>query len=348
MRKLKIAILGASEIAMRRFMPAIKSIDNFEFYGVAVATKDEKEQFLEKVVFEYNRQSSIEKARKFIDLYGGQVIKSYSEVLESEEIDAVYIPLPPALHYYWAKSALKSGKHVFLEKPFTISLDDTNELIKIAKAKELALFENYGFEFHKQMSVINDLISKGEIGEVRQIRTAFGFPYRGASDFRYSKELGGGALFDCGGYPIKLSTILLGETAKVTSAALSNEDNHEVDIYGSTTMIGEKNVTSQISFGMDNYYKCELEIWGSKGIIFAPRVFTAPSELSVEIILHKEKKQVFNVPRDDQFMNAIKEFFTAISSESVRQKYYKSIIKQSIHVNDVLRISSKEGSVKNV
>lgn len=345
MKKIKIAILGASEIAIRRFMPALKNLEQFEFYGVAVADKSEKELFSNEEVKENDIARSIRKAETFIDEYGGQLISSYSEVLENDEIDAVYIPLPPALHYYWAKKALISCKHVFLEKPFTISLEDTNDLIKIADEKNLAVFENYGFEFHEQINIIQKLIYEEKIGELRQIRTAFGFPFRGVNDFRYSRELGGGALFDCGGYPIKLSSILLGDSAKVTTASLSYGDKYDVDIHGSVTMIGKNDITSQISFGMDNYYKCELEIWGSKGVLYAPRIFTAPSNFSAEIFLSGEDSKVFNATKDDQFMKAIVQFYKSIVDNAIRKKYYMKIANQSQLINDVLHISLLKGDI---
>lgn len=336
MNKMKIAILGPSEVAFKRFMPALKNIEQFEFVGVGVATENEKNECVGRVGTEDTTRNSMKKAQVFVDLYGGEIFGSYCEILENDEIDAIYIPLPPALHFYWAKKALENNKHVFLEKPFTTSLDCTNELIKIAKSKGLVVFENYAFIYHKQMNIVRQLIERNEIGEIRQIRTAFGFPHRGKNDFRYLKEFGGGALFDCGGYPIKLSSVLLGHSSKVIASSLSNDGISEVDIFGSVMMTNEKNVTSQISFGMDNYYKCELEVWGSKGVLVAPRIFTAPTDFSAEIIVYKEEKEVINVPNDDQFMKVIVEFKDSIVDNSLREKLYKDIVRQAEHLNETI------------
>ena len=60
-------------------------------------------------------------------------------IINSSDIEALYIPLPPGLHYKWAKKALEAGKHVLVEKPSTTSLSDTRNLISIAKEKGLAL-----------------------------------------------------------------------------------------------------------------------------------------------------------------------------------------------------------------
>ena len=120
------------------------------------------------------------------------------------------------------------------------------------------------FAFHNQLKEIAQIIERGEIGDVRLYRISFGFPQRAVNDFRYNKELGGGALIDAGGYTIKYAAMLLGETAHITAAQMNYTDEFEVDIYGSATLVNQDGATAQIAFGMDNSYKCELEVWGSK------------------------------------------------------------------------------------
>lgn len=131
--KIKIGVLCPSEIAFRRFMPALMKCENFEFSGIASASAEE--WFGEPTGELVETEKS--KAKRFVDNYGGRLFESYNELLNSPETDAVYIPLPPALHFRWAKKALENGRHVFLEKPFTTALADTEELLKIAKANNL-------------------------------------------------------------------------------------------------------------------------------------------------------------------------------------------------------------------
>ena len=274
MEKVRIGIICPSEIAFRRFMPAIQKCESAEYIGVAHANANEwygDSNPDEKLIL-----SEKEKAENFQKEYGGKVFDSYADLLSSDDVDAVYLPLPPALHYRWGKKVLEAGKHLFLEKPSTISFETTKELTEIAEENDLALHENYMFQFHSQIDLIKKEIEKGTIGEVRLYRIAFGFPFRGKNDFRYNKELGGGALLDCGGYTVKLASILLGETAEIYVPKLNYRDDLDVDIYGSATMINDSGVTAQLSFGMDNSYKCELEVWGSTGTIFTNRILTAP------------------------------------------------------------------------
>lgn len=164
-----------------------------------------------------------------------------------DDIDAVYLPLPPALHFKWAKLALEHGKHVFVEKPSTTDAVDTNGLIELARKNNLAFHENYMFVYHEQLKVINDVVESGEIGDIRLYRISFGFPRRAQNDFRYNKSLGEGALIDAGGYTIKYGSYLLGDTAKLTTTQLNYIDEFGVDMYGSATMVNDKGVTAQLA-----------------------------------------------------------------------------------------------------
>ena len=130
MNKIRIGIICPSEIAFRRFLPALKKTEGIEYVGVAVATPEEwangKEvdaHIMETIEAEYV------KAAKFREEYGGKIFDGYQNMIESKDIDAVYLPLPPALHFKWAEKTLLAGKHAYVEKPFTTSYEDTVKLL---------------------------------------------------------------------------------------------------------------------------------------------------------------------------------------------------------------------------
>ena len=113
-------------------------------------------------------------------------------MINQNDIDAVYIPLPNSLHYYWVKKCLNKGLHVLVEKPATCSLSQTQDLSNIASNLRLSLVETFQFRFHKQFYIIKDLIDKGKIGEVRNISSSFGFPkVNFPMNIRYQGTLGG-------------------------------------------------------------------------------------------------------------------------------------------------------------
>ena len=334
MSKVRIGIICPSEIAFRRFMPAISECDEAEYIGVAYASAEE--WFGSTPADGAVIEKEAEKARSFKEEYGGKVFSSYAELIKSDEVDAVYLPLPPALHFRWAKLALENGKHIFLEKPSTTSAADTKELIELADEKNLAVHENYMFAFHNQLDEIDKIIKDGRLGDVRLYRIAFGFPQRAKNDFRYNKTLGGGALLDCGGYTLKLAAMLLGDSAEIKYSQLNSTDGFEVDIYGSAALVNDEGVTAQVTFGMDNSYKCDLEVWGSKGCLSTGRILTAPVgfEPTAEIKT-ADGTETITLPADDTFKKSILHFCKCVNDDKTRSSNYKTIIKQAELVDKV-------------
>lgn len=343
MKKYNVGIICPSEIAFRRFLPSLQRVEEFNFAGVAIALPEEwagegKVTDATLAVIDKERQ----KAQSFIDNYGGRIFEGYQTMIESSAVDVVYLPLPPALHFKWAKRTLEAGKNAYVEKPFTTNLENTQALLSIAKEKNLAVHENYMFVFHKQLQAIKDLIVGGEIGKVRQYRVSFGFPRRAANDFRYNKALGGGALLDAGGYCLKYASWLLGDTARLVCANTYYEPDFEVDIFGSATMVNDEGTVVQMSFGMDCDYKCELEAWGSSGTLTTGRILTAPDGLEPDMVIkHNQELVTKKLPADNAFEKSIRHFYQCLSNDEERKKNYKVIERQSSFVTAFIDLSKK-------
>lgn len=319
----KLGILGCSDIAFKRFMPAAGNIDNLK---VVVVGEEYDRKKLEPFCNEYNLESE----------------DSFEHLLSRKDIDAVYIPQPPALHYEWTKQALKSGKHVLVEKPSTVSYSLSKELVDTASELDLTLHENYMFQYHSQISAIKEVLSRGEIGDIRLIRADFGFPLRAKNDFRYSKAMGGGALLDAGGYTAKLATIFLGETVKVDTAQLSYLSDYEVDMYGNASLSNSAGMVCQIGFGMDCAYQCSLEIWGSRGRLYTNRIFTAPD--NYQPIIKIESSTGINeiiLPADSHFQHSIERFMVGMNDRKVRKEMYGEILLQAKLVNDIRELGER-------
>lgn len=331
----RIGIICPSEIAFRRFLPALKEAACFEYAGVAIANKDEFEGATDEILAKERA-----KAQTFVDNYDGKIYEGYRNLIESNDIDAVYLPLPPGLHYQWAKVALNADKHILVEKPCTTALSNTQDLLQEAGDKQLAVHENYMFAFHDQLKAINDIVASGKIGDVRLYRVSFGFPMRAQNDFRYNKALGGGALLDCGGYTLKYASMLLGSTAQIKYAQSNNIEGFGVDMYGSAALVNDKGVTVQVAFGMDHNYKCELEVWGSNGTLYTNRILTAPAGLAPEVTIRKgndEEKR--NLPADDAFKKSILHFSRCIEDNATREENYQTLLRQAKLVDSFKELS---------
>ncbi|MBF7072227.1 Gfo/Idh/MocA family oxidoreductase [Glaciecola sp. MH2013] len=320
---INIGVIGCANIADKYVIPAIQSMpDEFNLFAVCSRSAEKSEVYAKK--------------------YETLGIVGYEQLLLIEDIDAVYIPLPNSMHHEWIKKSLLKGKHVLVEKSLACSLGQVESLTSLAKSKGLVLIENFQFRFHPQLKVIKELITSGEIGAIRNLRSSFGFPpFLDEDNIRYSKELGGGALLDAGAYPIKVSQELLGEDLFVDSATLSYCGEKQVDIWGNAQLKSETgDVVSQISFGFDNFYQCSLEIWGSKGVIRAGRIFTCPPSTNATIELCNENgKKVLTVNAENHFENMLQYFYKLINKVLPVEVEYTSSIHQSKLISGVYKKS---------
>lgn len=309
-RKINIGVLGCANIAERFMIPAIISLNqHFNLIGIA--------------------SRNLEKAAQFAEKANAKPYNSYEELIDDPLVDAVYIPLPNALHAQWIEIALGLGLHVLVEKSMACSYEEVRELNKIAKARSLVLLENFQFRFHTQLAFIKKILHEGTIGELRCMRSSFGFPpFPNENNIRYQKELGGGALLDVGAYPIKLSQIFLGENIDVKEANLYFDENKGVDIWGGAYLKQRDGVLfSEIAFGFDNFYQCNLELWGSKGKIYTNRIFTASPEHEPIIELETMAgKEMIKLPVDYHFKNMLMHFYDLIiSKKGIKNEYLQNV-----------------------
>jgi dTDP-3,4-didehydro-2,6-dideoxy-alpha-D-glucose 3-reductase len=310
-RVARIGVLGCANIAERFVLPAIKESDLFELVGVASRSKD--------------------KADSFSNTFNTKAYYSYDSLLQSN-LDAIYIPLPNGMHYEWIKKALNKKLHVLVEKSLACDLDQVKELNQLARDNELALVENFQFRFHNQIKFIQKKLDDGHLGEIKLLRSSFGFPpFEDKDNIRYQKTLGGGALLDAGAYTIKVSQIFLGDEIYVDSASLTRPHDQEVDIWGSASIKQENgHLTAQIAFGFDNFYQNTLEIWGSKGKLTASRIFTAGPGVQAKVTIeNRDGIDAINLPEDNHFLNMLDHFSELINTGNGIDNEYSQNINQA-------------------
>lgn len=258
MTPLRVGVMGCAEIARRRVLPAMAADDAVEL--VAVASRD--------------GGTAAETARP----YGCRPVTGYAELLSLAEVEAVYIPLPAALHAEWVAAALRAGKHVLAEKPLTTDAGRTRELVESAERRGLVLMENVMFVHHPQHEAVRRLTADGAIGELRSLHAVFTIPALPASDIRHRPELGGGALWDVGVYPLRAALHFLGDRLRVVGATLETVAGRQVDTGGAVLLRTPEGVTAQLEFGMEHAYRSSYELVGSTGRISVERAFTPPAD----------------------------------------------------------------------
>jgi len=164
---------------------------------------------------------SVESAQRFAATYGiPNAHGSYAELVADPEVDIIYVATPHPMHRETAGMALEAGKHVLVEKPFTLNRAEAVALRNLARAKGLLVMEAMWTRYLPHMRRIHEIIAAGGIGEVRTVFADHTQSLPTDPDHRInSLELGGGALLDLGIYPISFAWDILGEPISVQSAA---------------------------------------------------------------------------------------------------------------------------------
>lgn len=319
MNRIRIGILGCANIARRSMAPALLQLkERFEL--IAVASRD--------------AQKAVDFAREF----GCEAVTGYGALLARTDIDALYVPLPTGLHLEWVGKAIAAGKHVYVEKSFAPSLEQTEALLASARLASVALMEGYMFQYHHQQTQVQDWLREGLIGELRHFHGSFGFPPLPANDFRYDDAVGGGVLMDAAGYPLRAAHRLLGDDMEVRAATVFR--GNATALWGSAFLSNRSGVGASIAFGFDNFYQCRYELWGSRGKLVAERAYTAGPAFSPRLVLESaDGVRTLMVEPDNHFVAAMRGFGDAITNTQRREDLYQQILVQSRSLQKISDLS---------
>lgn len=191
---------------------------------------------------------------------------SYEALLDDPDVDAVYIPLPNALHIEWAERALRAGKHVLCEKPMSRDAAQVAAAFDVADEQDRVLMEAFMFRHHPQIHRLAALVDEGAVGPVRLIRASFGFPLTDPADVRLSAELDGGALMDVGCYCVSAARLLAGEPTEVTAQLQPGGGGVDVQLVGTLQFAGGELALFDCS--LVSAARDELEVVGEAGSLF--------------------------------------------------------------------------------
>ena len=260
-QKLRWGIMGCAQIATGSVMPAIVESESGKIEGIASRGLEKSSA----VAAEFG----VEKA------YG-----SYEELLQDEEIDAIYIPLPNHLHREWVIRAAEAGKHVLCEKPIALNSIEAEEMVDACNKAGVHLAEAYMYRHHPRIAELQQLIARGEIGDLRSIRGTF--TYNDAEDtgnIRFRSDWGGGSLYDIGCSPLTAARLLYGmEPEAVTVHAIFSPEHDHVDMMASGLVEFPGGLSLIFDCGMWAYNRQLLEITGTEGRIEVPMPFNARDE----------------------------------------------------------------------
>jgi D-xylose 1-dehydrogenase (NADP+, D-xylono-1,5-lactone-forming) len=209
------------------------------------------------------------RARAFASEHGlARAHGSYEELLADPEVDAIYNPLPNALHVEWSIKALQAGKHVLCEKPMSRHPDDVERAFDVAEREGRVLEEAFMWRHHPQLQRARELIAAGDVGELRVIRAAFAFNAADPDDIRLQAGLEGGGLMDVGCYCVSGCRALASAEPVRGYAEYVPGGNGGVDVALSATLRFPGDVIAHFDCGLSYVGGGHLEAVGNEGSIF--------------------------------------------------------------------------------
>jgi xylose dehydrogenase (NAD/NADP) len=236
-----------------------------------------------------------------------RVVEGYDALLADPGIDAVYVPLPNALHVEWTLAALAAGKHVLCEKPMALDARDVDRIGGAAGRAGRHVAECLMYPHEPQTAAVLDLLANGAIGALRTVAGCFTYPQVREADVRLDPALGGGSLWDVGVYPVSFACLLTG-AAPVEARGLATMGPTGVDEAFSGVLRFPGDMLARVDSGFRAIARTWVEIVGADGVLMIPAPFKpGPRE---ELVLRRaDGHQVIVVAGSSQlFVRTVADF----------------------------------------
>lgn len=242
---MKFAILAPGGIA-HSMAKAVSEIEKIERY--AVASRD------------------LKRAQKFAEQWGFEkAYGSYEEMVQDPQVEFVYVASPHSHHYEHAKLCLKHGKHVLVEKAFTVNARQARELIRLSEEKGLLLAEAIWTRYMPSRRMLDDILACKAIGNVTSLTANLGYILPHVERMQ-NPELAGGALLDLGVYPINFALMAFhGEIKDVHATAIMSPKG--IDWVNSITLTFEEEKMAVLHSDMLAQTDRQGVISGDKGYL---------------------------------------------------------------------------------
>lgn len=243
--KIKWGIIGLGNIA-NQFVADLLLIEGAELFAVASRNKEHAAEFAKK----YNSVKAYD---------------SYEALFKDDEVDIVYIATPHNLHAELSIKALENGKHVLCEKPISLSYKDAVRMTEASRKYHKFFMEAFWTRFIPSVQEILTKVQEGIIGDVKYVKADFAFCADEKLGGRlFDKNLGGGALFDIGVYPLFLSYIFLGIPKEIIAKSILHQNGIDLQ----TSMILQyKNAQAVLQASIVSESDMKATIGGTKGHI---------------------------------------------------------------------------------
>ena len=263
--RIRWGVLGVSKFAINKCVPGIQASALCDV--AAIASRD------------------IDKAKAAASKLGiSTAYGSYEELLADPSIDVIYNPLPNHLHVPWSVAAAKAGKHVLCEKPLALAREDLQLLIAARDAAGVVVGEAFMVRTHPQWLRARDLAAAGRIGELRAATGFFSYTNVDPLNIRNRPEVGGGAIWDIGCYPVTTSRMVFGTEPGRVAAAIGRDPQFGTDRLSSFILeFPQGHAIFTCSTQLVPYQR--MQFMGTKGRIEMEIPFNAPPDRPSRILI---------------------------------------------------------------
>ncbi|HTO32227.1 MAG TPA: Gfo/Idh/MocA family oxidoreductase [Pararhizobium sp.] len=323
---LRFGILSTAKIGRELVVPAIQDAENCVV--TAIASRD------------------LSKARAMADRFSvPHAFGSYEDMLASDVIDAVYIPLPTSQHVEWTIKAADAGKHVLCEKPIALNASEIGALIEARDRNKVLVSEAYMVTYSPVWHKVRSLLQEGAIGKLRHVQGAFTYYNRDAGNMRNMPELGGGGLPDIGVYPTISTRFVTGKEPIRVQADTDRDPDFGTDIYSSVRAdFGDFELSFYISTQLAA--RQVMVFHGDKGFIEVKSPFNADRYGAEELELTNQnhsQSQLFRFQDARQYKLEAEAFSRAAKGEAEEVVTLESSVNNQKLIDAIYRASEKDG-----
>jgi len=262
--KMSILFLGYSNLLKARILPIFESLD---IPSIAIA--------------KFGDQKWDDELKKYP--FPIQLYENYDDALNRFQGNTVYVSTVNSAHYKYALVSLEKGFHVIIDKPATLQLDEAEHLIQVARKNKLLLSEATVYLMHPQFQLIDEIYVRHN-DSPKLITAHFSMPPFKPDNFRYRKELGGGAIFDTAPYAVSLGRYFFKTLPVHVQCVVNERVDTGLDIAYSLIMAFSNGRCLIGHFGFNTEYINQLALMGTQTNVSLNRVFTIPEQM--ENIIH--------------------------------------------------------------
>ncbi|EXG79483.1 Gfo/Idh/MocA family protein [Cryptosporangium arvum] len=220
---------------------------------------------------------------------------SYQALADDAGVDVVYVATPHAGHAAAALTCIAAGRHVLVEKPFTLDAAEATTVVTAARDAGVFCMEAMWTRFNPAIALLRELVDDGAIGEIVAVQADFGFAAAYDPKGRlWAPELGGGALLDLGVYPVSLASMLLGEPTTVLATA--GKAATGVDANTGILLGYESGALAVLHCSLRGDTPARAEIIGTRGRIELAPLFFRATELTLHHRDAEPRHETFTLP----------------------------------------------------